>query len=46
MKINDMCGEKNTGKKSDLIIIKNFYRVYKNSQGDSWVEWWGFKMVP
>ena len=29
MKIN-MCGEKNTGKKSDLIIIKNFYRVYKN----------------
>ena len=27
MKIN-MCGEKNTGKKSDLIIIKNFYRVY------------------
>ena len=30
MKINDMCGEKNTGKKSDLIIIKNFYRLYKN----------------
>ena len=39
MKIN-MCGEKNTGKKSELIIIKNFYRLYKQqSQGDSWVEW-------
>ena len=30
MKINDICGEKNTGKRSDLIIIKNFYRLYKN----------------
>ena len=30
MKVNDVCGEKNTGKKSDLIIITNFYRLYKN----------------
>lgn len=28
-----MCGEKNTGKKSELIITKNFYRLYKNKVG-------------